>query len=120
MTNPHPSQELKMKIKKIAAITLLGVATGLAQAQDAPMTDPASGKSCVSFFSSEQADLGLVVMHYRNICNSSFEIRISGAKTRRGTIKAGAPDKPSKGTVTCRADDKCETADWKFETPNAN
>ena len=106
-------------IKKIAATTLLAVATAVAHAANGPMTDPASGKACVSFFSSQPTTPGLLVMNYRNICASPFEIHIkTGERTRRGTIKAGTPEKPAKGTVTCRADDQCETAEWEFEVAN--
>ena len=106
-------------IKRITAIMLLAATTAAAHAAEAPKTDPASGKACVSFFSSEPTTASLVVMNYRNICDSSFEIRITTKeKVRRGTIKAGTPDKPAKGTVTCRSDDRCETADWEFNVPN--
>lgn len=105
-------------IKKIGAIALLIATTGVVHASEAPMTDPASGKDCVSYFSSERTNTGLMVMNYRNICGQPFEIRITTEeKTRRGTIKAGSPDKPAKGTVTCRSEDECETSEWKFMAP---
>ena len=108
-------------IKDITAAMLLAATTAVAHAVEAPMTDPASGKACVSYFSSEPPTAGLVVMNYRNICSSPFEIRITtGEKVRRGNIKAGTPDKPAKGTVTCRSDDRCETADWEFDVPKGS
>lgn len=102
--------------KQITAIALLVAAAGLAHAQDAPKTDPGSGKNCVSFFSSESPTPGLIRMNFRNICDSQFQIEIMAAeKTRKGTINAGTPEKPAKAYVTCRSDDGCEAAEWKYE-----
>ena len=102
--------------KQLIAIGLLVAATTLAHAEEAGKTDPESGKNCVSYFSAEPVDPGLVRMHFRNICDTPFQIAITaGEKTRKGSIKAGAPKKPAKAYVTCRSDDKCETAEWKYE-----
>lgn len=108
-------------IKTIATIALLAGTTGVALSADASKSDPTSGKSCVSLLSYERTTTGLLLMHYRNTCSSPFEIRITTAeKTRRGTIEAGTPDKPAKGTVTCRSSDACESADWEFDLPKGS
>jgi hypothetical protein len=104
-------------ITTFAAMAAVATAGGLAQAEEAAgPTHPESGKSCVAYFSAERTDTGRVRMHFRNICNQPFQIRIPvGEKARKGSIEAGTPDKPAKAYVTCRSDDGCETADWTFE-----
>jgi hypothetical protein len=78
--------------------------------------EPKTGKSCVSFISSELTNVGKVKMNYRNICANPFQIRISsGENTREGTIEAGSPDKPSRAFITCNSDERCEVAKWKYE-----
>lgn len=102
--------------RQLLAIGLLAAAATLVQgAEEAGKTDPESGKQCVAYFSSEQTDLGRVRMHFRNICDSPFQIQIMSEKVRKGTIEAGTSKKPGKGHVTCRSDDECETAKWTYE-----
>jgi hypothetical protein len=101
--------------RPLIAIGLLAATTTIAGAEETGKTDPETGKSCVSFLSSEPTDLGLLRMHFRNTCDSPFEIQIIGEKTRKGSIPAGTAKKPAKAVVTCRSGDGCETAKWKYE-----
>jgi hypothetical protein len=109
---------IKRKLLAIGLLAAMGTLVHAEEADQAGMagkTDPESGKSCVAFFSSESIDLGRVRMHFRNICDSPFQIQIMTEKLRKGTIEAGTTRKPGKGYVTCRADDQCETAKWTYE-----
>jgi hypothetical protein len=104
--------------RQLLAIGLLAAATTLAygrEAREGGKTNPETGKSCVEFFASEPIDLGRVRMYFRNTCGSPFEIQIMAERTRKASIEAGTAQKPAKAYVTCRSDDQCETADWKYE-----
>jgi hypothetical protein len=102
--------------RQLVCIALLAAAAGLAWGEEAAKTDPESGKSCVSFLAAERTQTGLVLMHYRNICGSPFQIQIKTEKvTRKGTIKAGTPKKPSKTAITCKSADECDRSEWTYE-----
>jgi hypothetical protein len=95
-------------------IALLGAATTLVHADEA-RKDPKTGKSCVTMFSSELTSTGLTRVNFRNTCDSPFRVEIDTVeRTRSGSIEAGTPDKPSKASVTCKAEDRCEASKWKF------
>jgi hypothetical protein len=98
------------------AIGLLAAAASLAHAGEAAKTEPKTGKNCVTFMSTELTATGLVRMNYRNICASPFEIQIqAGENVRKKGIEAGSPEKPTRGYVTCKSDDRCEVAKWDYE-----
>lgn len=103
--------------KQVLAIVLLAASTTVTHAaDDAAKKDPKTGKSCVSFFSSEPGDNGLLRMHFRNTCSTPFQIRIPvGENTRKKAIEAGSPETPAKAFVTCKSEDRCETAKWLYE-----
>lgn len=104
----HPIQTL--------AIALLAATASIAHAGEATKTEPKTGKNCVTFMSSELTQTGLVRMNYRNICASPFQIRIqAGDAIRKKSIEPGSPEKPTRGYVTCRSDDRCEVAKWEYE-----
>jgi len=101
--------------KSLIAIALLGAATTVVHAEEATRKDPKTGKSCVTMFSSEQTDTGLTRVNFRNTCDSPFRVEIDATeRTRSGSIDAGTPEKPSKASVTCKADERCEAAKWTF------
>lgn len=105
-------------MKKIPAlaISLLAATATLAHAEDTGKKDPKTGKACVSFVSSELSDQGLVRMNFRNTCDSPFRIQIQAtAANRQKSIEAGTPEKPAKAYVSCKPDDRCETAKWQYE-----
>jgi hypothetical protein len=105
-----------MFIKQTLATGLLAAAAVLAQAGEAAKTEPKTGKNCVTLMSSELTATGLVRMNYRNICASPFEIRINaGDVIRKRGIDSGSPEKPTRGYVTCKSDDRCEVAKWEYE-----
>jgi hypothetical protein len=109
------TQEKYMFKKQIIAIALLGATVTLAHAQDATKKDPKSGKNCVTLFSSEPTENGLVRMNFRNTCDSPFQVQIEAReRTRQASITAGTPEAPAKAYVTCKADDVCEAAKWKY------
>jgi hypothetical protein len=94
---------------------LLAAVTVVAHAEDAPKTEPKTGKNCVTFMSFETTDIGQVRMNFRNICSSPFQIRIeAAARIREKGIEPGSPEKPSRAYVTCKADDRCEVAKWQY------
>jgi hypothetical protein len=102
--------------RQFVAIALLGAVATFAHGSDAAKTDPKTGKSCVTFMSAEPVDNALLRMHFRNTCDSPFEIRIpAGQNTRKKSIEAGSSEKPTKAFVTCRSSDGCETAKWIYE-----
>ncbi len=103
--------------KGIIAIALLGAAATVTHAAaDTAQKDPKTGKNCVTFFSSEPGDSGLIKLNFRNTCATAFEIRIpAGSNIRKKSIDAGTPENPSKAFVTCKSSDGCETAKWLFE-----
>jgi hypothetical protein len=101
--------------RQVLAITVLTTVAILGKAEEAAK-DPKSGKSCVTFMSSEVTISGQTRMNYRNTCASPFQIRIQAAgNTREKGIEPGSPEKPSKAYVTCKADDRCEVAKWRYE-----
>lgn len=100
---------------RIFAIAVLAATSVLAHAEEAAK-EPKSGKNCVTFMSSEPTNTGQTRMNYRNICASSFQIRVqAGDNLREKSIEPGSPEKPSKAYVTCKADDRCEVAKWRYE-----
>jgi hypothetical protein len=102
--------------RPLVGIALLAAAVGLAMGEEAGKTDPDSGKSCVSLLAAERTQTGLMLMHYRNICDSEFGIQIKTEKvTRKGTIKAGTAKKPGKAIITCKSSDECDRSEWKYE-----
>jgi hypothetical protein len=111
----HAFKEDLVTKGQLIAIGLLAASATLATAEESSKTDPGSGKSCVEYIAAESTNVGLVRMHYRNICATPFDIRIMAEKPRKASIKAGTPEKPAKAYVTCRSDDHCETAEWKIE-----
>ena len=101
---------------QIIAMALLATAATLAHASEAAKKDPVTGKNCVIFMSSEGTNTGMVRMNYRNTCGSPFQIRVqSRERTREGAIEAGSPDKPSRAQITCKSDEGCEVAKWRYE-----
>lgn len=108
-----------MFAKRNFAIVLLATAAGVASTSaysQEGAKDPKSGKSCVTFMSSEMTPQGQVRMNYRNTCANAFQIQVqAGENIRKKSIEAGSPEKPSKAYVTCKSDDRCEVAKWKFE-----
>lgn len=109
-----------MYATRIFALGLLGCAAVLAyvpaHAAQPGQKEPTTGKSCVSFFSADTTEPGRQRLYFRNICASSFQIRIeAGTKVREGTIEAGSPAKPAKAHVTCNADERCDSAKWRYE-----
>jgi hypothetical protein len=101
--------------KSLIAIAVLGAATTVVHAGDAARKDPKTGKNCVTMFSSEPTSTGLTRINFRNTCDSPFRVEIDAvARTRSGSIEAGTPEKPSKASVTCKADERCEAAKWTF------
>src|SRR5262245_53994736 len=101
--------------KSFIAIALLGAAATAVHADDAVQKDPKTGKSCVTMVSSELTNTGMTRVNFRNTCGSPFRVEIDATeRTRTGSIEAGTAEKPSKAFVTCKADDRCETAKWKF------
>jgi hypothetical protein len=119
MYQPLFFRETGMFVKYNFAIGLLTTAAVLAvtsaYAQEGTK-DPKSGKSCVTFMSSELTPQGQVRMNYRNTCANAFQIQVhAGENIRKKSIEAGSPEKPSKAYVTCKSDDRCEVAKWKFE-----
>lgn len=108
-----------MLMKHTLATGLMVAAAGLAcapvHAAEAAK-DPKTGKNCVTFMSSELDHIGQTRMNYRNVCASSFEIRILARdNVRRKTIEAGSAEKPSKIYITCKPDDRCEAVKWEYE-----
>jgi hypothetical protein len=108
-----------MLVKHTFAIGMLATsavfALSPAHAQEGAK-DPKSGKSCVTYMSSELTAQGQVRMNYRNTCANAFQIQIqAGDNIRKKSIEAGSPEKPSRAYVTCKSDDRCEVAKWKFE-----
>ena len=119
MYQPLFFMETGMLIKHTLVIGMLATAAVFAaapaQAQEGAK-DAKSGKNCVIFMSSELTPQGQVRMNYRNICPNAFQIQIdAGENIRKKSIEAGSPEKPSKGYVTCKSDDRCEVAKWKYE-----
>jgi hypothetical protein len=115
----HFLQETGMFVKYNFATGLLATAAVLAvttaYAQEGAK-DPKTGKGCVTFMSSEMTPQGQVRMNYRNTCANAFQIQVqAGENIRNKSIEAGSPEKPSKAYVTCKSDDRCEVAKWKFE-----
>lgn len=103
------------KSRQTIAIALLAAVTALAQAQDAAKKDPKSGKSCVTYMSSELTATGQTKVNFRNVCASAFEIQLqAGDKVRKKGIEAGSPEKPAKISITCKPEERCETAKWEF------
>lgn len=103
----------RFAVGMLATAAVLAVTT--AYAQDGAK-DPKSGKSCVTFMSSEMTPQGQVRMNYRNTCANAFQIQVqAGENIRKKSIEAGSPEKPSKAFVTCKSDDRCEVAKWKYE-----
>jgi hypothetical protein len=105
--------------KRYFAIGLVTAAAVLAQATahaaDAAK-DPKSGKACVTFMSSEYTTTGRVQMNYRNTCATAFEIKLqTGDSVKKKGIEAGTPEKPSKATLLCKSEDRCEVAKWVYE-----
>ena len=102
--------------KMLTAAALLGAATTAVHADEATARkDPKTGKSCVTMFSSEPTNTGLTRINFRNTCDSAFRVEIDAAeRTRSGSIEAGTPEKPSKASVTCKAEERCEAAKWTF------
>jgi hypothetical protein len=106
----------KFMRKQILAIALLAATAVLAHAGEAAKKDPKTGKSCVTFMSSEGTNTGMVRLNYRNICPSAFQISIQSSEARReGAIEAGSPEKPSKTYITCKSDERCEVAKWGYQ-----
>jgi hypothetical protein len=102
--------------RQIFATAMLGAAAVLTHAEEAAKKEPKSGKDCVTFMSSELTNTGQTRMNYRNICTSPFQIRIQTAENlREKAIEPGSPEKPAKAFVTCKADDRCEVAKWRYE-----
>jgi hypothetical protein len=100
----------------ILASALLACVATLSHAADTARKEPKTGKNCVIYFSSEQTTTGLLRMNFRNICDTPFKIEIMADQhTRQNSIEPGTPDKPTLGYVTCRQDDRCETAKWQYE-----
>jgi hypothetical protein len=101
---------------QIFATAVLAATVVLAHAGEAEKKEPKSGKDCVSFVSAQLTDTGKTRMNYRNICSSPFQIRIQAGETlREKSIEPGSPEKPSKASVTCMPDDRCEAAKWRYE-----
>jgi hypothetical protein len=100
---------------RIFVIAALAVTAVAAQAQEAAK-EPKSGKNCVTFMSSELTSTGQTRMNYRNICGNPFQIRVElRDNVREKGIEPGSPEKPSKAFVTCKPEDRCEVAKWKYE-----
>jgi hypothetical protein len=119
MYQPLFFRETGMFVKHTFAIGLLGTAAVFAtppvQAQEGAK-DATSGKKCVIFMSSEMTPQGQMRMNYRNICPNTFQIQVEAGETiRKKSIEAGSPEKPSRAYVTCKPDDRCEVAKWKYE-----
>ena len=97
----------------VAVLSVFGIT--LSHAQDAAKTNPETGKNCVTLLSSEITAAGLVRVYFRNTCGSPFQIQIeANQRTREAAITAGTTKAPSKAYVTCRAQDGCEGAKWKY------
>jgi hypothetical protein len=108
--------ERNMLKRSLITIALFGATISLAHAEDAGRKDPKTGKNCVTQLSSETTDTGLLRMYFRNTCDSKFQVQImASTRTRAGSIDPGTPEKPSKGYVTCKTDDQCEVAKWKYD-----
>jgi hypothetical protein len=105
--------------KKHFAIGLITVAAVAVQApaiSGEAAKDPKSGKACVLFMSSEYTATGRVQMNYRNTCATAFEIKLqAGGNVRKKSIEAGSTEKPSKATILCSSEERCEVAKWVFE-----
>jgi hypothetical protein len=105
-----------MRFQRQIFATALAAAAALAHAQEAAKKEPTSGKDCVTFMSSELTNTGLTRLNYRNICTSPFQIRIqAGENLREKAIEPGSPEKPAKAFVTCKPDERCEVAKWRYE-----
>jgi hypothetical protein len=98
----------------LATACLFGLSP--AHAADSAKKDPQTGKNCVRFIAAETTNVGQTRMIYRNTCSNAFEIRIqAGKKVRQGSIEAGSAEKPSTAYITCRPDDRCDSAKWVYE-----
>jgi hypothetical protein len=105
-----------MNNRRIVAVALLAASAAMAYGANTAKKDSTNEKDCVSYFSSETTDTGLVRLNFRNSCDSPFRIEVFGLDhTRHNSIKPGSPEDPSQGYVLCTQDDECETAKWDYK-----
>ena len=101
--------------KQVLVMAVLATFAALGYAGEAAK-EPKSGKKCVTFMSSEVTNTGQTRMNYRNVCANSFQIRVQvGDNMREKGIEPGSPEKPSKAYITCKPEDRCEGAKWRYE-----
>ena len=105
-----------MRNTPIIAIALLAAAASV-QAQDAQQKEPTTGKNCVAFMSSEYTATGQMQLNYTNICDKSFQITVHGTQdvTKTKAIEAGTVKKPTKASITCKPEYRCEGGKWQYE-----
>ena len=107
-----------MRTFRIIAIALLTTASGaFAQNSSTSQKEPTTGKSCVTYMSSEYTQTGLMQVNFHNICGQSFEITVQlpESRTKSKAIEAGTVKSPARASITCKQEDHCDTAKWQYE-----
>ncbi len=79
---------------------------------------PQTGHDCVTSKGYERSSTG---KHYHfqfeNICGRAFSLRIKpgdGSDVRGTGIGPGSPGAPSKSSITCAVNDRCESGKWYY------
>jgi hypothetical protein len=100
----------------ILTIAMLAAAVVVAHAEEPAKTDPKTGKKCVALWGMDPADnAGKQRLIFRNICGSPFQVQIMGiGKMREGRVEPGTPEKPSKLSIECKLEERCDTAKWQY------
>lgn len=106
-----------MSLRRTAFALALAATTSAALAQTQSFKHPQTGQECVSSAGAERRSTGHVYLHFKNICDRSFSVRVRppGETDTRGTgIGRGTPSSPGTTYITCKAADRCEAGEWFY------